>query len=283
MKRNNSPKNNNMGFTLIELMVSMILSLFLIGGVINIYISSKQVSHAREEISSVDDNARAAIRILTQTIGHAGYATRTHIAFDDYIVGTGGVVNAGLCGDGGANIADTSFLLDSNDGLTDVLTVTALADDVVNRDCSGQLVRAACQIGVGATGAANIQGAKIYNSFFIQTPVGETEPSLFCGGSVASDFIRMADGVEDMQFKYGVDTTSNLTADKYLTATQVNANGWWQNIVSVQVALLVRSPTNVRQFNETHTFQLLDKTVTKNDRKQRAVFTTEILLRNVLL
>ena len=284
MNKNNSPKQTMMGFTLIELMVSMVLSLFLIGGVINIYLSSKQTSQAREEISSVSDNARAAIRVLTQTIGHAGYATPAHIAFDDYIVGTGKVLNAGLCADGSGNITDETLLLDSNDGATDVITVTALADaasagGAISRDCSGQVLNVACQY----PNAANIDGAKIYNSFFIQTPVGETEPSLFCNGSVSPNSVRIADGVEDMQFRYGVDTTANLIADKYLTATQVDANGWWQNIVSVQLALLVRSSKNVRSTDESHTYQLLDKTVIKNDRRQRAVFTTEISLRNVLL
>lgn len=284
MKKNNSPKRKITGFTLIELMVSMVISLFLIGGVINIYLTSKQTSEAREELSSIGDNARAAIRILTQTIEHAGYATPAHIAFDNYIVGTGVTVNAGICAGGGGNITDSTLILDSHDAATDVITVTALADaasigGAISRDCSGQALAVACQY----PNAVNVDGTKIYNSFFIQVPAGETEPSLFCNGSVADKSVRMADGVEDMQFRYGANTTGDLAADKYLTATQVTAAGLWQSIVSVQVALLVRSSKNVRNINESHTFQLLDKTVTTNDRKQRAVFTTEILLRNVLL
>lgn len=284
MYKNNPPTRATLGFTLIELMVSMVLSLFLIGGVISIYVSSKHTSQAREELSSVNDNARAAIRVLSQTIGHAGYATPAHIDFDDYIVSTGGVINAGSCADGSSNITDSTLLRDSNDGTTDVITVTALADaasvgGAISKDCSGQVLNVACQY----PNAANIDGTKIYNSFFIQTPAGEAEPSLFCNSSVSANSIRMADGVEDMQFQYGVDTTGDLIADKYLTATQVNANGWWQNIVSVQLALLVRSAKNVRNNNEAHTYQLLDKTVNTNDRRQRSVYTTEISLRNVLL
>ena len=283
MKKNNAPKRKITGFTLIELMVSMVISLFLIGGVINIYLTSKQTSEAREELSSIDDNARAAIRILTQTIEHAGYATPVHIDFDDYIVGTGVTVNAGICAGGGGNITDSTLILDSHDGATDVITVTALADaasagGAISRDCSGQALAVACQY----PNAANLDGTKIYNSFFIQVPAGETEPSLFCNGSVAATSVRMAEGVEDMQFRYGINTTGDLAADKYLTAAQMTAS-LWQSIVSVQVALLVRSSKNVRNINESHTFQLLDKTVTTNDRRQRAVFTTEILLRNVLL
>lgn len=282
MNKNNQPKINA-GFTLIELLISMVLSIFLIGGVIAIYISSHNTAHVREEMSSVDDNARAAIRSLTQVIEHAGYATPMHIAFDDYIVKTGGTTNNGICGDAGGNIdmTDTSSpLKDTNDGTgsnSDVITVTALADDLMNVDCSGQVQRAACRVG----SAANIQGAKIYNSFYIQTPAGETEPSLFCRGSVAASAVQIADGIEDMQLRYGVDLNADLIVDKYVTASQ--ATGLWQNIVSVQVALLVRSLKNVKKENESQTFQLLDKTVVTNDRRQRSVFTTEISLRNVLL
>lgn len=280
MNKNNQPKIT--GFTLVELLISMVLSLFLIGGVINMYVSSKQTSHVREELSNINDNARAAIRSLTEHIEHAGYATPQHIQMDSYIVGTGEAINAGLCSDGSGNITNAALLKDSSDGAAlaaDIITTTALADGQLNRDCSGQALKAACWVG----GAANVKGTQIYNSFFVETPAGETEPSLFCGGSVAATKIKVAEGVEDMQFKYGVDITADLIADKYLTATQVQANGWWQNIVSVQVALLIRSEKNLKSVNERHTYQLLDKSVVTNDHKHRTVFTTEIRLRNVLL
>lgn len=280
MYKKNQQKQKIAGFTIIELMVSMVLSMFLIGGVITIYISSKQTSHARNELSSVGDNARSAIHKLTQHIEHTGYATPNHIEFGQYVVATGSAIAPGLCGDGSDNITDEGILTDSSDGVNaDSITVVTLADTTLNRDCTGQPIKSACQVGQ----AANIDGAKIYNSFYVQTPAGETEPALFCSGSVGAAPIRLADGVEDMQLKYGVDTSGNLVADKYLTASEVDSGALWESIVSVQVALLVRSLQDIKLSRDMNRYQLLDKTVVTNDRKQRSVFTTEIRLRNVLL
>ncbi len=281
MTKNNQPKIT--GFTLIELLISMVLSLFLIGGVISIYVSSQKTAHMREELSGIDDNGRAAIRALTHYIEHAGYATMIHRPLSRYIVGTGEVINSGVCGLGsnnlaGGSIVDGSNTNDSHDGVApaaDRITVVALADGLPNgisNDCSGQALRAECLN----------SSAEIYNSFYITTPAGETEPSLFCNGSVGANPVRLAEGVEDMQIKYGVDTLrGDLVADQYLDANAMA--GLWQSVVSVQIAILVSSIKNVKTSNEAHRYLLLDRAVVKNDRKQYGVFTTEIRLRNVLL
>ena len=138
MNKNNQPKMT--GFTLIEMMISMVLSLFLIGGVITIYISSQKTAHMREEMSGIDDNGRAAIRALTQYIEHAGYATRKHLLLGRYIVGTGEVISSDACGTAtnnlaGGSIVDCSNTNDSHDGVApaaDRITLVALADNLPN-------------------------------------------------------------------------------------------------------------------------------------------------------
>lgn len=286
MNKNNQPNRCAaiQGFTLVELLISMVLSLFLIGGVISIYVSSKQTSHTREELSSLDDNGRAAIRALTQYIEHAGYATPKRLALDHYLISTAGVINATICGLGSDNLSGSSIVSgttvnDSHDGIAaakkpapDRITIAMLSDATLSKDCSGQALQSACV-------AVN---APIYNSFYIQTAVGDTEPSLYCNGSVGAAPIKLAEGVEDMQIKYGVDSQGNdLIADQYLDATAMA--GWWDNVVSVQVAVLVSSIKDVRTKQTAQTYLLLDRPVLRNDRKQHAVFTTEIRLRNVLL
>ena len=56
---------------------------------------------------------------------------------------------------------------------------------------------------------------------------------------------EIAEGVEDLQLLYGVDTNTDLSADKFVVASSVTA-AEWANVVSVRVNLLVRSvETNV--------------------------------------
>lgn len=56
---------------------------------------------------------------------------------------------------------------------------------------------------------------------------------------------ELADGIEDMQVLYGVDTNGDGLANQYITADQVpgTPNGW-QGVVSVRLGLLVDTVTN---------------------------------------
>ena len=61
------------GFTIVEIMVAMVVSLVLLGGVLQIYISSKQTYTMAENVSRMQENARFAMNILTKEIRMAGF------------------------------------------------------------------------------------------------------------------------------------------------------------------------------------------------------------------
>lgn len=64
---------NQRGFTLVELMVALVLGLILTGGVINIYISSKQTYRMQDNQSRLQENGRFALQYLAKDIRMAGY------------------------------------------------------------------------------------------------------------------------------------------------------------------------------------------------------------------
>lgn len=95
------------------------------------------------------------------------------------------------------------------------------------------------------------------------------------GGAVAEE---VADGVEQMQVEYGIDTDtqSDNTPNKFVTADQVGAG----TVVAVKVSVLLRSiENNVVRAPQKYTF---DGTVgvTPADRRMYTPFTTTIALRN---
>jgi type IV pilus assembly protein PilW len=115
-----------------------------------------------------------------------------------------------------------------------------------------------------------------------------TPPALWqiVGGSTPQELIQ---GVEAMQLRYGVDSTNNpnMLADKYLTADAVQAGGYWGNVVSVNLAVLVRSVDEYGTEKDKKVYQLLGGAGAGganfgpfNDRRNRSVFTTTITLRN---
>lgn len=102
---------------------------------------------------------------------------------------------------------------------------------------------------------------------------------------------EIASGVENMQVLYGMDSNGTQTPGQYLTADAVNAlssasgMNQWNNVVSVRVALLMRSPIGaVPQPATAQHYELLGTTVyAPKDTRLRQVFTTTIGLRNRLL
>lgn len=67
------PQNPNRGFSLVELMVAMVISLILLGGVIKIYESSKQAYRAQDGQARLQENGRFAMYFLAKDIRMAGY------------------------------------------------------------------------------------------------------------------------------------------------------------------------------------------------------------------
>ncbi|MBP6201512.1 MAG: PilW family protein [Azonexus sp.] len=62
-----------LGFTLIELMIAMVLNLILIGGIFVLYRGSGETSRAQSAVSSVQENLRFAFEYLSFDVRMAGY------------------------------------------------------------------------------------------------------------------------------------------------------------------------------------------------------------------
>jgi type IV pilus assembly protein PilW len=272
------------GFTLIELLVGMMLSLFLIGGIVTVYIGSKKGYQSREELSALEDNGRVAIQALVSHLEHTGYAGADPLYINSHFITAADRPIDGLCAaPGGSNItiSDTDLLLNTTDGAnaSDTIGLVSVADTVINTDCTGQEIRDECKAG----NAVNSVGTLIYNSFYVQQAAGE-EPRLMCAGSVGADPVVLAEGVEEIQFLYGVDTDQDKRHNQYFSAAQLNAGvASWGNVVSVKVAILIRSINQIKPASMPASYQLLDRVVATNDRYHRAVFSAEVPLRNAQL
>jgi type IV pilus assembly protein PilW len=97
--------------------------------------------------------------------------------------------------------------------------------------------------------------------------------------NVADGAQELVEGVEQMQVLYGVATAANpLVVASYEKASAVTD---WTRVISVSIALLIRSVEPTSPSKEARTFNLLGTSVTTtNDRYQRTVYTTTVALRN---
>jgi len=99
----------------------------------------------------------------------------------------------------------------------------------------------------------------------------------------------IAEGVENMQLEYGVDTTAPADGnpDEYVTAAQVNgtpAARVWANVVSVRVHMLSRNTETTPGYTDPRTYQLGQVTVvpsTSVASYKRTLMTETVRLPNV--
>jgi type IV pilus assembly protein PilW len=61
------------GLSLIELMIALLVGLLLLGGLIQIYVSSKQGYNAQEQLARMQESGRFAMDLITRDLRRAGY------------------------------------------------------------------------------------------------------------------------------------------------------------------------------------------------------------------
>lgn len=61
------------GFTLVELMVSMLIGLILLAGVSSVFVSTKKSYTANDSLARLQENARISMQILTRSLRSTGY------------------------------------------------------------------------------------------------------------------------------------------------------------------------------------------------------------------
>ena len=61
------------GFTLIEIMIALVLGAFLIGGVLQIFLNSKQTYRMQDNLSRMQENGRFAMEFISRVVREAGY------------------------------------------------------------------------------------------------------------------------------------------------------------------------------------------------------------------
>lgn len=215
---------NQTGMTLIEIMIALLIGAFLLGGVIEIFIGSKQTYRMQDNLSRLQENGRFAMGFLSEDIRMAGYwACMSPSTPNQDIAGTEG---------GSATVPDT-------------ITLRAAFDPAL-------LPPGACGDAVTAIPTPDIP-ANFYTdrpSSIITYSINNNSngiPTLrraTDGVSIANyDVYDVVEGIENMQILYGVDTdaagTANYgTPNYYATATNVPNMA---SVVSIRITITVRT------------------------------------------
>ncbi len=338
------------GFTVVELMVSMAISLLLLVGVVSIFSSSKTTYETVERLSRVQENGRFALDAITRDIRSAGYVgcsrpsgfentlrsqTQLQWNFAQAIIGYDyqgssewsptrdtamtNMVTTGLSASdalvlrvpthdsrGGLRLVEK---MASSTAALEVAPITSGTTSPIKQnqqilmvaDCqaravfevtsytqaTGEIQHAVSSATTTTPGNAtdDLQHAFGVNAvvvpmqtvaYYVGSSDGRTGLWRVVGGGTPQELIE---GVERMEVTFGIDTSgSDRVADVYVGADAVTN---WDNVISVNVALLVRAPEEYGTQRDTRTYTLLNNTyVAPGDRFLRQVFVTTATLRN---
>lgn len=289
------------GLSLIELMISMVIGLFMLAGVISSFVGTKDSDKTRNAISEMDANASAVFSVMRQTISHAGYTSIHGKLLDKgFYTRRDGALTNPTCRDG-SMLRDVrtprAFQATRDRDRGDTITIVTLADNPclagnpacpgnavlqnpeakVFTDCTGggadRDVRAVQCSADEAVGMVNPSDARIYSTFRL---AGNT---LRCDGSRGGTQ-PLVDNIEAMQIMYGVRQENGSTL--YSRADVVEINNNWGLVTSVQIGLLLRSSEDfILKSDGPSRYALLDRSFrVRQLRRLYRVYTTTINLAN---
>lgn len=163
MKNNPTPKQfyipaQQHGLTLVEVMVALVLSLVLIGSMIQIYLSSKQTYRMNEALSRLQEGGRIALDTLAYDIRHGSFQGCADTKLKDAIIMSQNIptpiTNLFMNGIGGTEGADDPSAVGAGVTYSDTLTLLyaapSTATPVLNTSTISQLDIAANTAGFAA-------------------------------------------------------------------------------------------------------------------------------------
>jgi len=309
------------GFSLIELMVALSISLVLMLGVTNIMISTKRSYNVQNDMGLLLENGRFAIEIINNDLRMAGF-------FGCSGQTPAGVISLAGSDNNGANDSDvilTSFV-DANQNAFSVVhapptalnasplqqgqanfTVTTrgelyVGDTVIASDCGSSTnytVNALDDTTVtlnsgldktydnnnGQSYGAQLRRLVTHRYFIASSTNGF---SLFRDNNPIDDPLdtsnaeELVDGVENMQIRYGEDTNGDGVIDQYFNSDNVTD---MQNVLATRITLLLNTITERSDREPDSDTYALDPESSaydpSDDHLRRTTFTTTVKLRNI--
>jgi type IV pilus assembly protein PilW len=205
------------GVTLVELLVSMAIAVFLLSGLLVIVQNTRNTFGSQNQLAQLQDNERLAMTLMGDVIQAAGY-------FPDPTTNTAA---GAMPADGAFPVAGQPIIGARQAGAPeDQITVrymTASGDGIIN-----------------CTGNTNTSGAtRLYENAFAIDANG----NLTCSVNGAAPVILIS-GIQNLQIFYGVQTNTavgNGAVDSYMRANEMTAT-YWNNVISVKVRVFFTNP-----------------------------------------
>ena len=288
------PRSGQRGMGLVELMISMVIGLILLGTLSYFYLGSRQISRTHDDLSRMEESGRNAMEIIGKAVRQAGFRLDVKQAL---FVNPANNIGAMTGTDGaGAAPGATGAATAPSDTLTirhDPSWIAHATNPIkgFEANCAGASGTGSDNEVNTTTGVIPVNTRVVEYVFSINAARG-----LLCGtvaGGAAGAGGVVVDNIERMQITYGLrDATGAVTI--YLPAaaagvaatvppTSVATAAQFAQVAAVRVSLLVRGPSNGITANNSQTYTFNGETVTSTDGFLRQVYTSTFTVRNQAL
>lgn len=209
------------GFSLIEFLIAIFITLFLVAGMMGIIVSMRGSFRTQDQLERAQENQRFALTVLDNTIRDAGFFSNPTVTTPATAFPATTTVNA----DG------TTFVVAQ---VISGTTGAATASDTIN-------VRFQTVNGDGlmnCLGDTNTTGAAITwtNSFAVNAS-SQLVCAVNANAGTPSTPIVLVDNVASMKVLFGIDTNADSSADKYVESTAISSTADWTNVNSVRLQI----------------------------------------------
>jgi type IV pilus assembly protein PilW len=216
------------GFTLVELLVSILIGLFLAGGLLTLTSAMKRTYSIQGSLSQLSDNQRVGLTIMTDVIQQAGHFNNPTVktaATAMPAIGTTWSAGQAVLGAGSYPTNPTETLS------VRYMTTGTVNDGLLN-----------C-LGVSSATATPAAPVTWINTFSLDGN-GNLQCTVTTNG-VAGTPVTLMTGVVNMYFFYGVQTNTasgTNSVDNVLQAPAVTSGGYWLNVMSVELVVFFTNP-----------------------------------------
>ncbi len=233
------------GFTIVEMMVAMSISLVVMLGFAATFVNMKQTFNSQNGLALLQDNERLASLILNSALDEAGYFPTGADPTATPKVPPTSVDRSGIIRSApttlpayGGLMAKTFYIFGSAaDSTTSPPTPETISTAFLSAPNDGLLT---CQGGTNTT-ASNVS---VRNIFYVDAKTSTLGCTVLANNSDAaapgSVFQPLITGVQSMRVMYGVDTNGDKAMDSYLAVQDMGA--YWNNVKSIQITLNFVNP-----------------------------------------
>lgn len=237
------------GFSLIELLIAIFITLFLVAGMLGIIVSMRGSFTTQDQLERMQESQRFALTVLDNTIRNAGFFPNPTVTTSVTAFPAPPTANP----DGTTFAAAQSISGKTGSGTaSDTLNVrfqTASGDGLMN-----------------CVGDTNTSGAAITwtNSFTVNAS-NQLVCEVSTNGGTAAAAVVLVDNVASMKIVYGVDTNADGSADKYVAAEAIGTAPAWTDVNSVRLQITFRDLINSKTSTPvslpalSHTISLMNK------------------------